>query len=279
MNILFCGNRYVFDGILIAVLSIIKHYKGALNIYLMTANLQDMREDYRPVCWQQARLLEDVAACACADSRVRLYDMTMTVREDMNRWVNKESVYTPYAMLRLYADRLPVDKLLYLDADVIACGDIKPLYDTDIERYEVAGVRDFLGKWFIGHNYMNTGVLLLNMGKCRKNRLFERARQMCRDRKMAFPDQTALNRLCSAKLFLPCRYNEQKRYRPGTVIQHFCKSLRIFPYIHTVNVKPWEIDRLHRVYRIHVHDEVLEKYKRIKNAVCGMGDEAVTWGD
>ena len=54
MNILFCGNSRAFDGILIAVLSITKYYKGELNIYIFTAGLENMREDYTPICWQQA---------------------------------------------------------------------------------------------------------------------------------------------------------------------------------------------------------------------------------
>lgn len=266
MNILFCGNARAFDGILIAVLSIIKHYKGQLNIYLMTANLQDMNEAYAPICWQQARLLEDVVSMVCPDSRVLLIDMTMVMRRELPDWVNRDTVYTPYSLLRLYADSIPINRLLYLDADVVACRNIEVLYNTDIENYELAGVRDFLGKWFIGHNYINTGVLLLNLEKCRESALLERARIMCRYKKLFFPDQTAINLLCTKKCFLPAKYNEQKRYRPNTVIQHFCKSLRIFPYIHTVNVKPWEIEKLHSVYRLHAHDEVLKQYEAVKRA-------------
>ena len=264
MNILFCGNSRAFDGILIAVLSIIKHYKGQLSIYIMTANLQDMNEAYTPICWQQARLLEDIASMVCPESRVILIDKTMTMRAELDDWVNKNTVYTPYSFLRLYADTLPVDRVLYLDADVVACGSIEALYETDIEKYELAGVRDFLGKWFIGHNYINTGVLLINLEKCRESGVLERARIMCRYKKLFFPDQTAINILCREKCFLPAKYNEQKRYRPDTVIQHFCKSLRIFPYVHTVNVKPWEVDKLHSVYRLHAHDEVLKQYEAIK---------------
>lgn len=264
MNILFCGNSRAFDGILIAVLSIIKYYKGQLNIYIMTANLQDMNEAYTPICWQQARLLEDIASMVCSESRVILIDKTMTMRAELDDWVNKNTVYTPYSLLRLYADTLPVDRVLYLDADVVACGSIEALYGTDIEKHELAGVRDFLGKWFIGHNYINTGVLLINLKKCRESGVLERARIMCRYKKLFFPDQTAINLLCREKCFLPAKYNEQKRYRPDTVIQHFCKSLRIFPYVHTVNVKPWEVDKLHSVYRLHAHDEVLKQYEAIK---------------
>lgn len=264
MNILFCGNSRAFDGILIAVLSIIKYYKWQLNIYIMTANLQDMNEAYTPICWQQARLLEDIASMVCSESRVILIDKTMTMRAELDDWVNKNTVYTPYSLLRLYADTLPVDRVLYLDADVVACGSIEVLYETDIEKHELAGVRDFLGKWFIGHNYINTGVLLINLKKCRESGVLERARIMCRYKKLFFPDQTAINLLCREKCFLPAKYNEQKRYRPDTVIQHFCKSLRIFPYVHTVNVKPWEVDKLHSVYRLHAHDEVLKQYEAIK---------------
>ena len=270
MNILFCGNSRAFDGILIAALSIIKYYKGPLDIYVMTANLQDMDEAYAPICWQQARLLEDIVSTVCSQSRVLLIDKTMTVRGEIEGWVNQKTIYTPYSLLRLYADTLPVDRLLYLDADVVACGNIEALYETDIEQYELAGARDFLGRWFIGHNYINTGVLLLNLRKCRERALLERARIICKYRKLFFPDQTAINLLCHDKYFLPAKYNEQKRYRPDTVIQHFCKSLRIFPYIHTVNVKPWEVDKLHRVYRLHVHDEVLGQYEAIKRAACNV---------
>ena len=84
MNILFCGNSRAFDGILIAVLSIIKYYKGQLNIYIMTANLQDMNEAYTPICWQQARLLEDIASMVCSESRVILIDKTMTMRAELD---------------------------------------------------------------------------------------------------------------------------------------------------------------------------------------------------
>ena len=146
MNILFCGNSRAFDGILIAALSIIKYYKGPLDIYVMTANLQDMDEAYAPICWQQARLLEDIVSTVCSQSRVLLIDKTMTVRGEIEGWVNQKTIYTPYSLLRLYADTLPVDRLLYLDADVVACGNIEALYETDIEQYELAGARDFFGK-------------------------------------------------------------------------------------------------------------------------------------
>ena len=179
MNILFCGNSRAFDGILIAVLSITKYYKGELNIYIFTAGLENMREDYTPICWQQARIIENIVTGVCPQSHVLLIDKTQDFKNELAGWVNKDTVYTPYSMLRLYADDILVNRLLYLDADVVACDDIEPLYNMGISDFEIAGVRDFLGKWFIEYNYMNTGVLLFNMPRCRKNGLFKNARKMC----------------------------------------------------------------------------------------------------
>ena len=44
----------------------------------------------------------------------------------------------------MLADLVPnmPDKLLYLDIDMMANGDISPLYHTDIEEYEYAAVKE-----------------------------------------------------------------------------------------------------------------------------------------
>lgn len=124
----------------------------------------------------------------------------------------------------------------------------------------MAGVIDYLGKWFIDIHYMNAGILYLNMKKIRETGLFENARKMCAERKMWFPDQTALNKLVKKKLFLPTKYNEQRRLRKDTIIQHFCKSIRLFPYFHTINIKPWEVEKVRSVYKITAYDDVLDDY-------------------
>lgn len=49
--------------------------------------------------------------------------------------------------------------------------------------------------------------------------------------------------------------------RKDTVIRHFSKSIRWLPFYHTVNVKPWEIDRLHTIYHTYEFDDVLAEYQ------------------
>jgi lipopolysaccharide biosynthesis glycosyltransferase len=107
---------------------------------------------------------------------------------------------------------------------------------------------------------MNAGVLLFNLAEVRKTGLFKKAREMCNNKKMAFPDQTALNKLNKKKYFLPRCYNEQYKLRKDTVIQHFSKSIRFFPFYHTVNIKPWQVDKIHDVYHLNAYDGVLYEY-------------------
>ena len=78
---------------------------------------------------------------------------------------------TSAAYLRLYlADRLKdVNKVLYLDCDMIALGDIKDLWSQDVSAYIAALVKDaegtnlnHLGK-LRPKTYFNSGMMLINL--------------------------------------------------------------------------------------------------------------------
>ena len=49
INLLFCGNDKVYDGLLISLLSITKHTKDALNVNILTVDLQDIDEKYKKI--------------------------------------------------------------------------------------------------------------------------------------------------------------------------------------------------------------------------------------
>ena len=40
MNILYCGDSNIVDGLIISILSLIKHEKGKLNIYIFSMKKQ-----------------------------------------------------------------------------------------------------------------------------------------------------------------------------------------------------------------------------------------------
>lgn len=272
LNLMYCGNENVFDGILVSLLSIIKYTKEPLGVYVLTMDLRDIDERNKPVLEKQTVFLESIIKKTNSESFVKLIDISDIFKKEMSGSVNILSSYTPYTMVRLFADEIKEipDRILYLDTDTIANDSIEPIFNTDMEGVEFAGVIDYLGKWFIRYDYMNAGVLFLNMPQIKKTGVFKKARKMCCSKKMWFPDQTALNRCVEKKKFIDIRYNEQRRLHDNTCIRHFCKTLRLFPYFHTINVKPWQIDKLHEVFKIYVYDDILNEYTRQKRIYEGI---------
>lgn len=268
INLFYAGNDYVFDGVLISLLSIAKHTKSPLNVYIATTNLLKYKESYKPFSEEHAKILQEVLKKVNNESKLTIINMDKFNEEIMSSR-NANSQYTPYAFLRLYIDEFDEipDKLLYLDYDTVACKDISLLYDIDISKYEFAGALDYYGKVFIKPNYINSGVLLLNMKKIKETNLLKKARKLCAKKRMLFPDQSALNKAVKRKLILPAKYNSQKRLNKDTVIRHFSKTIKFFPYVHTLNIKPWHIEKLHTKYKCHEFDDILEQYKSVKKSM------------
>lgn len=127
------------------------------------------------------------------------------------------------------------------------------------------GALDYYGKLFFRKNlfefdYINSGVLLLNLGKIRETGLFQKCRERCQTKKMFMPDQSAINKLVTSKKIVPRKYNEQKKLQEDTVFQHFTTGFKFFPWIRIVTIKPWQIDELHNKLKIYEYDDILEVY-------------------
>lgn len=265
ISVLLCGNASVFDGMVICTLSIVKYHKGPLDLHLFTMDLSDRDPAFQPITQAQCDLLSDILTAVNAQSRVRLTDCRAHYLETLDGAPNQTTQYTPYSFLRLYADRVPEmpPNLIYLDTDTVLCGDIAELWNTDLGRAEFGAVRDYYGCRFFGINYLNSGVLLLNLPRIRETGLFRRALDLCAKKKVFLADQTALNRLARNKKVLPRRFNEQHRRRADTLIRHFSMAILWFPRPHTRNIKPWQTDKLHAILGITEFDDILEDWRRL----------------
>ena len=270
MNLLYCGDEKAEDGILISILSFLKHTEEQLNIYIMTMDLETDEKSFHAISDDAVRFLDRRVKQENPGNSVVKINAGDCFLADLPK-ANMKTRFTPYCMLRLFADEIPglPDKLLYLDADVICRRDCGKFYHQDISGCELAGILDYYGKWFFRKNlfrmdYLNSGVLLLNMERIRRDGLFRKCRQLCRGKKMFMPDQSAINRLAKEKRIQPGRYNEQRKLREDTVLQHFTTSFRFFPWLHTLTVKPWQIDKMHEKLRLYEYDDILEEYRMLK---------------
>lgn len=180
---------------------------------------------------------------------------------------NENAYCTPYTLLRLLADLVPnmPSKLLYLDIDMMIGDDITKLYNIDVSNYEYAAVKEKYGSWLIRPDYINAGMLLLNMEKIKETGLLKKARNLIKTKKMLFADQDAIFRSTTNKLLLPRIFNEQSKFnKKDTVVCHFCKRLMLLPYPHTENFKQWNVEEVHKVLKCHSFDEDLEEYLKLK---------------
>ncbi len=267
INLMFCGNSKVFDGMIISLLSIVKYTNEPLNVFVLTMDLRNVDENYAPIEEKHIEILENIIKEKNGESKITLIDTTDLIKKEVLSSVNKKTHYTPYIFIRLFSDKIKElpDKILYLDCDIVCYKDIKEIFDIDIEEYDIGVVRDYIGRKVINKKYINSGVLLINLKKVREDGSFEKARNIAKKRVMAMPDQTAIYKACTKKLYLPDKYNEQKQRKEDTVIRHFSMTIKMLPYFRLVNIKPWNIDKMHNEYKIYDYEDIIEKYLEIKN--------------
>ena len=100
-----------------------------------------------------------------------------------------------------------IDKILYIDADTVALDDVARIYSYDIGDMYIGGVRDICGYQDIESRcrelsidsldeYVNAGVLLMNLKRLREDGLPERMMAAATARTYPYNDQDIINSLC-----------------------------------------------------------------------------------
>lgn len=260
MNLMYCGDYYSFDGILMSFLSIEK-YHNDIDVYILTADFTSINEKFKPINSEQIDNLSSLNK----DIKIHLIDCTTIFNELLENSKNINSKYTPYSLLRLLITKLnlDIDKILYLDTDIVALEPLTDLYQLDISNYEIAMVKDHMGKIFIGPKYCNSGVMLININECNKTKLFDKCIECINTKDLSFPDQDAINKCINKKLIIPKKYNEQRKIKKDTTLKHFCKGIRWLPF-KIYNVKPWNIEEFRKFYKTNLLDDLIDKYQKLK---------------
>lgn len=154
-----------------------------------------------------------------------------------------ESLATYYRLL--IPEILPsnIDKVVYLDCDIVVNLDIKELFDIDLGDYLLGAVEDLAitnnYKRRLGINesskYFNAGVLLLNLNLCRQYSISRELLSFSvkNSSKLILWDQDVLNRVLEDKvLFLNDKFNY--------IVDDYCVDSLGGKVIHYSGpVKPW----------------------------------------
>lgn len=268
IDLLYCGNEKVFDGVLTSLLSIVMRdeSRDVYRVTIFTMDLTRMNSDFTPISDKLIGFLDKVMKRYNPQSSVRKVDVTALYEELLGKSPNEGCYCSPYTLLRLLADKVDgfSSRLLYLDADIMFNRDIHLLTQYDISKYEFAGSNDHYGKYLLNPRYMNAGVIYFNMDRCKETGLFEKARAWIWKKKLVFADQSAILRACTKRKLLPQRFNDQKFLHKHTVVRHFSKRLFYLPYPHTDNIKQWQIEKVHKIFHYHAFDDIYAVYLKDK---------------
>ena len=267
VNVLFCGNDGVFDGFLTCALSLLMRSRcdEPFTFYIFTMQLTRISPKYTGLSEEHIALFDRVIKGYNPENAVVVKDVTELYEQEFAYCPNESAYCSPYTLIRLLADLVDdiPDKLLYLDADIMFNRDVHLLYDMDLTGYEYAAARDHYGKYLIHPHYINAGVLLFNMDEMRRTNLLDKGREILRQKKLVFADQSAIIRSTTKRKLLPQRFNDQKFLHKHTVVRHFSKRLFWLPYPHTDNIKQWQVDKVHSIFKYHEFDDILAEYQRI----------------
>ena len=190
---------------------------------------------------------------------------------DMPVGKNNQPVYiTKSAYSRLFAATLlpdDIDRVIYLDSDVVIRGSLQGLWEMDIEGYAVAVGHDmaeqnhiYSGRLpynMVQDGYFNSGVLLINLSYWRKNDcmnvFFEIVKQY--QSRLILHDQDVLNiAFHDKKKWFPVTYNYQNgflyketNFKTVSYIQDEIEGSKYDPIIVHFSTwdKPWKLECFH----------------------------------
>ena len=126
---------------------------------------------------------------------------------------------SPTAICKFYIPKIlhNIDKVLYIDGDIIVKKDLKELYNINIQDNYIGAVKDTCGLSKTLHRlfkknvfYFNSGVMIMNLKKMRKDNIPDKLMDYRVNGYNQLMDQDALNYTLKGRVLeLPFEYNTQ----------------------------------------------------------------------
>ena len=172
----------------------------------------------------------------------------------------RAAVYYKLALPSLLPD---IDKIIYIDGDIINLEDLTEMYNIELkENIYFGGVIDYiehldeLKEFGISSDkYINAGVLLINLKALRENSIEKKLNDFVSSHNLKFLEQTAINCVCYNNIqVLPYKYNvfafpkfdefikfnEEQNMKYRINVSELNKTFNEPTLFHYVNLeKPW----------------------------------------
>ncbi len=219
LNIVFASDNNYVPLLGVAITSLIKNNQNdfdKINIFIIDDGItEENKNRIELLITNPNHVLNFIKTKNLADLEVNVVGL------DRNSNMNS---FTTYSRLFL-PSLLPkdIDKIIYLDCDILVVGSFKELWDININDYYVGGVLDVNStpaKIRLGlkleEDYFNAGILLINLKKWRENNVEEKFISFMIENQNRFyqHDQGILNNVFKDQfLILNPKYNLQSCFQ------------------------------------------------------------------
>ena len=171
-----------------------------------------------------------------------------------------------------------ISRVIYLDSDTLVLGSLKELWDTNLNQLALAGVQDTDSpnpsyferlQYAPSYNYINGGVLLLNLAYWRKHNI----EQQCIKYYQQYPDRIILNDqdilnalLYDQKVLIDIKWNVQddfyrnNRYTSPAWKPSYTDAILHPIILHYSGRKPWAYHAMHPLRHLFFHYQRLTPY-------------------
>jgi lipopolysaccharide biosynthesis glycosyltransferase len=196
IRVLFCCDPGYFQHVAAALASLVENNdRRDLDIHVVTSRRDPALEQ---------KLAATIGGARNAQLQFHGFEWSPDARWPTSHHVTRD------AYLRLFAaDILPlsIDRILYLDADLLVISDLSPLWELDIGDHALAAAPDPFEDGAAlglptGARYVNSGVMLLNLARWRATAALERMSDYVRREgdRLAYHDQDALNAVLAGEI-------------------------------------------------------------------------------
>jgi len=211
MNLALATDNNFVQHCAVTIVSILKNNPNDINIYILTEGLTNSNEDLiKKVVTENGGKIFIVLI-----NSESLKDCPMPKLD----YLSHISLATYYRLLISKLLPTNIDKVIYLDCDIVVRKSLVELWNYSISEYAIGAVYQVVNTnvsaakrlgYPAYYGYFNAGVLLINLNYWRENcipeKLFEYIN--CKRNVIIFHDQDALNGLLYDKCFrLPCKWN------------------------------------------------------------------------
>ena len=249
IEIFFAADDNFAQHLCVAIVSLLYNAdeQDVLNLYIMNKQLSQMSQG-------NILALKKIKECNIEFIRVdnKLWDNFKSPE-----YINSSSTFYRYLVPEIKPE---LNKVLYLDADIVVKKSLCELFDTSMDDYYIAGVEDvheFVAntqlkpRFQCGETYLNAGVLLLNCKKMRENNFSKKCFDLTPQLNTCTywgADQDVFNILCSGnKKIIDLKYNVLSAvFDPRKNTQYsdsqIANAIENPVIIHfTDRVKPWDV--------------------------------------